>query len=406
MKRRLSIAAVVVLCLTLVIGIACGGGEGGEGEEEEEAVTELKFGFGLNFTGLAGAAIGIPARDAWNLINEEIGIFEVGGKPCRWKLIFEENGFTSAGGVASATKLVHEHDVDIMWQFGTDASMAAYPICHEVKMILDSSGLAAEMLGPDKPYLFQVAAHWNFYFIHFFDWLTREHPEVQCVVCSYIDDLMGHSLCDPISTICEYHGLEHSNVWFPPGTVEYFPTATKIMAEDPDLVHVSQTMMDELWDLGYEGLFFYAAWDEAQWVTPDWGKASGHVYVIGPHLYGPWPEVQSFRERFEEAYGYPAGTWPTYTSQVLLVWTEVLKKAGTADFENDLDKIMETAETGIFDTPYGPAFLGGEEINGIGHCLITENAINVIAGPGDYPLVELMTAEEIQALSLEVYGGQ
>ena len=71
-----------------------------------------------------------------------------------------------------------------------------------------------------------------------------------------------------------------------------------------------------------------------------------------------------------------------------------------------MDKIIETAETETFDSPYGLAFFGGKEINGIGHCLITEDAINVIAGPGDYPLVELMTAEEIRALSLEVYGGK
>jgi ABC-type branched-subunit amino acid transport system substrate-binding protein len=401
MKKWLSLAAIAVLCLALVIGVACGGGE-----KKEEGVTEIKFGFGLCFTGLVGAVIGIPARDAWNLTNEEIGVFEVGGKPCRWKLIFEENGFTSAGGVASASKLIFEDDVDIMWQFGSDASIAAYPFCHDAKMILDSSGLAADMLGPDKPYLFQVSATWDFYFIHFFDWLTREHPEVQRVVCAITDDLMGHSVCDPVCRICEYHGLECVNVWIPSGTVEFFPIATKIMTYDPDLIYSGQPAMDELWDLGYEGLFFDHGWEEALYGTPDWDKCIDHVYVVGPHLYGPWPEVAAFRERFEERYGYAAGTWPTYTRQVLLLWTEVLKKAGTADFKNDLDKIIETAETEVFDTPYGLAFFGGKEINGIGHCLITETAINVIAGPSDYQLVELMTAEENRALSLEVYGGK
>ena len=410
MKKWLSAVAIVVLCLALVIGVACGGGgedENGNGNGDGDGeVTEIKFGFGLCFTGAAGAAIGIPARDAWKMTNEEIGVFDVGGKPCRWKLIFEENQFNTPGGVASATKLIFEHDVDIMWQFGSDASMAAYPYCHEAEMILDSSGLSAYMLGPDKPYLFQVAATWDFYFIHFFDWLTREHPEVQRVVCAMTDDLMGHSVADPICSISKLHGLECTNIWIPVGTVEYFPIATKVMTHDPDLIYIVQDAYDEMWDLGYEGLFLNHMWEETLYGTPDWEKCTDHVYLVGPHLYGPWAEVVAFRERFSERYGYASGTWPTYTRQVLLVWTEVLKKAGTADFENDLDKIMETAETEIFDTPYGLALFAGEEINGIGHCLMTEDAINIVGGERDYPLVELITAEENHALLLELYGGE
>ena len=402
MKRWLSLAAVVVLCLALVIGIACGGG----GEEEEEGVTEIKFGFGLSFIGGAGSAIGIPAKAAWEMANEELGVFEVGGEKYRWKFIFEENQFSAAGGVSSATKLIFEHDVDIMWQFGSDASMAAYPYCHERKMIMDASGLPAYMLGPDKPYLFQVAATWDFFYIHFFDWLTKEHPEVQHVVGVSTDDLMGHSVADPICAICDYHGIKCTIFWVPVGTVEYAHIVHKIMNEDPDAVFIGQDTYDDLWDFGYEGLFFGSGWEEELYGEPDWERATGKVYLCGPHLYGPWPEVAAFRDRFEASHGYELGTWPTYTSQVLFVWTEVLKKAGTADFENDLDKIIETAETELFETPYGLSLFGGAEINGIGHCVLTEDAINIIAGPSDYQLIELITAEENEALSIEVYGGQ
>jgi hypothetical protein len=401
-NKWLSVVAIVVLCLTLVIGVACGGG----GEEEEEGVTEIKFGFGLSFMGAVGAVIGVPARDAWKMTNEEMGIFEVGGKPYRWKLIFEENQFNTPGGVASASKLIFEHDVDIMWQFGSDASMAAYEFCHDAEMILDASGLASYNLEPDKPYLFQVALTADFLYPHYFDWLSREHPEVQRVVVVATEDLMGRSIAYPIETLCEYYGLEETTIWVPTGTVEYFPVATKIMTYDPDLVSISQDAFDEMWDLGYEGLFVTMGFEETLYGTPDWDKCIGNVFEVGPHLHGPWPEVADFRERFEERYGYALGTWPTYTRQVLMVWTEVLKKAGTADFENDIDKIIETAETALFDTPYGPCLFGGEVVNDIGHILITEDAINVIAGPSDYQLVEHITAEENQALAQMIYGSE
>ena len=131
MKRWPSIAALVVLCLALLIGIACGGGE------DEEGVKKLKFGIGLPLTGVYAGFAGLPAKYGFELANDKIGEFEVGGERYRWELIFEDNGLSTAGGVASANKFIYEYDVDFMFQVGGDAGFAAAMTTEEIGMILD-----------------------------------------------------------------------------------------------------------------------------------------------------------------------------------------------------------------------------------------------------------------------------
>jgi ABC-type branched-subunit amino acid transport system substrate-binding protein len=130
-KRWLSVVAIVVLCLALVIGVACGG-------EEEEGITELKMGIGVPLSGLYGAVVGVPAKYAYSMAAQDIGVFTVGGQRYRWKLIIEDNLATTAGGVASATKLIFEDGVDFMIQAAASSALAAQPICERSRVILFS----------------------------------------------------------------------------------------------------------------------------------------------------------------------------------------------------------------------------------------------------------------------------
>jgi len=405
MNKWFAVAAVVVLCLALVIGVGCGGDdENGNGNGDGDGgVTELKFGFGLALGGMAGAVVGVPNSYAQKMAADDIGVFEVGGKQYRWKPIHEDNEFTTAGGALTAAKFIYEDDVDFMWQMGVDPSNAAYDYCHEAEIILDASGLSLYQLGPEKPYLFQTGATLETFFAHFFDWLSREHPEAKKVVFA-MDDTAGQAASDVFSGACEYYGLEYTSILYPYGTMEFYPVATRIMAEKPDLIYVDQRAYDVLWEMGYEGLFVSAIFSETMYGPLNWAKAAGHVVLTGPHQYGPWPEVRAFKARFEEEHGMEAILWPCFAYETLFVWTEVIKQAGTVD---DVDEIVETAETAVFeDTPYGACFFGGEELNGIGHILVLENAVSIITGEGEFELLEHITAEENGALTVEIYGGK
>ncbi|MBA7597688.1 hypothetical protein ES703_04694 [subsurface metagenome] len=399
MKKWLSLAVSVVLCLALVIGTACGGG--GEEAEEEEGVTELKFGFGLSLTGVAGAVMGIPARDAFKLGIEEIGVFEVGGEQYRWKAIFEDNLFTTPGGYSSANRLIYEHDVDVMFQSGADPGLAAEPLCDAVGMILDIAGANWDQFTPDKPYMFQVAATWAMGYVAFFDWLSQEHPEVQRIANVHTDDAMGYQQRDAVEACCDYYGLKLKDIATPLGMTEEAHLVTVLMPFKPDLIIGGVTLLGQMWDRGYDGLALSTYWLELYGEQEGWDRCEGY-YITMPHPLGdPWPESAVLADEFEARFGMelvPAAYW---TFMVVSVMTEALKQAGTVD---DTEKILETMESRAgFETLVGPLYFGLEELNGIGHVAMWPMPIYRVTGEREYEVVKLYTAEEIETLAIEIF---
>jgi ABC-type branched-subunit amino acid transport system substrate-binding protein len=394
MKKWLSVAAVVVLCLALVMGIACS-------EEEETGVKKVKLGIGLPLTGVYAAFAGFPAKYGFELANDKIGEFIVDGERYRWDLIFEDNLMSTAGGVASANRFIYEHDVDFMFQSTADPGFASAMLTEEIGMILDIAAGGPFDYGPDKPHTFQSLNVWHLGTAPFFDWLTKEHPEVKRVATSYIEGELGATIADAIEGCCDYYGLELRASAHPMATVEYYPIATRIMADNPDLVIGVLPLFEVLWEMGYEGLCACYHWTEGTWGTALWDDAIG-LLIYMPHPLGDlWPEVAAFAAEYEEAFGGEFTAASLQTLTLLYLYTDILKQAGTVD---DVDKIIETMETGTFDTPVGPIHYGCEALNGIGHVAIWPSPVYEIVGESEYLVKEAYSPEEVEAIANEVYA--
>ena len=395
MNKWLLVAALVVLSLALVIGVACG-------EEEEEAgVTELEWGIGIPLTGGYGAAVGLPAKYAFSLAADKVGEFTVAGEQYRWKLIFEDNLATIAGGTASASKFIFEYHVDFMHQATSDPALAAVSICEDLGMILDVAGCNYDDFGPDTPHFFQTSATWSLHAPAFFDWLTKEHPEVKRIAFSAPADRTGFAVGDAIVAGAEHFGLEIvSEEYTPAEMVEMMPLATKIMATDPDLFLGGTSTYDMLTAMGYEGLAGTYYWTEAGPEQVGWDRCEGYLIFL-PHPVGDvWPEVTAFAAEYEDRYGVeltPAAFW---AADVIYMLTGALEQADTVA---DMDKIIETMETEAFDTLVGPLGYGLDELNGIGHVAIYPSPILKVVGEGEYELVALYTPEETEAIMVEVF---
>ena len=396
MKRWLSLVAIVVLGLALVIGAACGGGE-----EEEEGVTELKFGIGIPLTGGYGAAVGVPAKYAFSMAAEKVGVFTVGGDQYRWKLVFEDNLATIAGGTASTMKFIHEHHVDFMHQATSDPGLAAVPVCEELGVILDTAGCDYDDFTPDRLHFFQTSATWSIHTAAFFDWLTKEHPEVKRVAVEGPDDLTGHSVGAGVVAAAEHYGLEVvAEEYVPAGTVELMPVATKIMAKDPDLYIGFPSAYRLMWDMGYEGLAAAYYWTEAAAEQEGWDACEGYLIFLASPIGDIWPEATTFRAEYEDRYGLELTAAAWWAGNVIYTITGVLEAAGTVD---DMDKIIETMETEEFDTMVGPLGYGGEALNGIGHLAIYPTPIIQVVGKNEYELLHMYTPEETEAIAVEVF---
>ena len=402
MKKWLSLAAGVVLCLALVIGAACGGG--GEGEEEEEGLRELKWGIGIPLTGSVGAAVGIAADHAFHLGAEKVGVFTVGGEQYRWKLIVEDNLWSTAGGTAAAMKFVYEYDVDFMHQAGADPGVAAQQICEEKGIILDIAAASREHFGPDRPHCFQVAASWSLHAPVFFDWVTKNYPEVKRIALEASDDVTGYCVTDALEEAAEHYGLEIvAKEFSPSGTLEYFPVATKLMAKNPDLVITGAAAIAIMRDMGYEGLASMWYPTIAGIEQEGWDRLQGTLIWI-PYPYGEWrerfPEAAALVDEFQDRWGFemhPAAFW---ASNVVYCMTGALMAAGTVD---DTDKIIESMESGVkYHTTMGDLKYGGEAIDGVGHMIVWPTPIVEISGEGFHVITEY-TPDETEAIASEVY---
>jgi ABC-type branched-subunit amino acid transport system substrate-binding protein len=398
MRRWASLAAIVLLGLVLLIGAACGGG----GEEEEEGVTELKMGIGVPLSGLYGAVVGLPGKYAFELAAEDIGVFTVAGEQYRWKLIIEDNLATTAGGIASATKLIFEDNVDFMHHSTASPALAAQPLCQEKGIILTASGVNPVHFTPDKPQFFMTSGAWAVNVTPFFDWLSKEHPEVKRIASAVPDDDNGYALVDAFDACADYYGLEVVAAELAPaGTTEYYPIATKIMARDPDLVFSAGAGFAEImWEMGYEGLSATWWWLPGYADQAGWDNCRGFL-IFMPHQFGGvWPEAEAMVAKFEERYEVECSAAVFWAMNIMYLWTDVLKQAGTVD---DIDKIVETMETGTFDTLVGPLSYGGEVLNGIGHLAIWPSPIYEVVGEYEYRVIDVYTIEETKAILAEVY---
>ncbi len=396
MKKWVSVTAIVILCLALLIGVACG-----DEEEEVEGVKEVKLGCGLPLSGVSGAIIGLPAKQGIELAAETIGEFTVAGELYRWKLIIEDNFWTSAGGVATATKFIFDDGVKLMHQSGGDAGMSAQAICEGSGVLLDISGGGLTALGPDKPYTFQTSPTYVVHTPVLFQWLTTAHPEAKRVAAVNADDETGHMVADAFVESAEYFGLEVvANEFSPPGTTEHYPVATKVVAANPDLVEIFPGIgWPEIRELGYEGLGTHVLWGTAAGDSAGWDNVQGFL-IYQPNPFGEMSqELKDFCVKFEDRYGTELTMGPLYFATIAYILTEALQKAGTVD---DVDRIIEVLETETFDTWVGPIKYGGEELVGIGHLALWPAYVAEISDH-DYNIIYEMSAEEAEALAIEVF---
>ena len=395
MKKWLSVAAVMVLCLVLVVSVACG-------REAEEGVAKLKMGIGLPLSGIYGAVVGVPAKYAYSFAIEDIGVFTVGGEQYQWEPIFEDNMASTAGGMASATKLIFEDDVDVMIQAAASSALAAQPLCQEKGLIHLVAGVNPEYFTPDTPQFFQSSGTWAVNVTPFFDWLSKEHPEVKRIASAVPDDDNGYALIDAFNACADYYGLEVvAAELVPVTTTEYYPVATRIMARDPDLIISAGVSLPAImWDMGYEGLSATWWWLPGYAEQVGWDRCQGYLFFMPHALAGVWPEAEALIEEFEERYDVEATTSIFWALVSMYLCTDVLRQAGTVD---DIDKIIETMETGTFDTMIGPLKYGGEALNGVGHIAIWPSPIYEVVGEHEYRVIDVYTVEETEAILAEVY---
>jgi len=233
---------------------------------------------------------------------------------------------------------------------------------------------------------------------------------VERIVVATSDDPVSGAYNEAFeSDMHEYFGFEQEIVWWAVGTTEYYPTATTIMAKDPDLVIASPgtQILDIMWDMGYEGLTasFGPILDQALLEQAGWDDCQG-LLIFMPEWYGAeeagvWPESLAFAREYEARFGAEMGSVAFLASIVVYTLTSALQQAGTVD---DTEKIMEAIHSGTpLDSMVGPVYYGGEGFVGVDVLLMWPAAIWEVVGEREYELLDYYTPEESEAIAVEAW---
>jgi ABC-type branched-subunit amino acid transport system substrate-binding protein len=403
MKAR-KVIIFTLLAILILSTLACGGG--GDGDGDDDGVTEIKIGMGLPLSGWMGAYVGLPAKQAYELMADRIGVFEVGGKQYRWKLIFEDNeGGTASGGMASTTRFIYDHDVDFVIQQGA-AAMASQDLCEASGVVMDMGTAPFDAFGSERPHATQSGPCLTVLVAAFYDWLAEEHPEVERIVVNTYDDPILIAYSEAFgSNMHEYFGFECETVPLASGSTEYYPVATAMMAKDPDLVIAAVSILDVMWDMGYEGLGvqFGPLLEQGLLEQAGWDDCKGLLFFY-PEWYGAeevWPEGVACAKEYESRYSVEMGTTTFAACMNLLPLTGALQQAGTVD---DTEKIMEVIHSRTtFDSMVGPVYYGGEAFVGTNCLLMWPVAIWEVVGEREYELLHYYTPEEAEAIAVEAW---
>jgi len=377
-KKLIGIGAVVlVLVLMLTMAPACG-----NGEEEGESKT-LKIGFYGPLSGPAapwGAAHEEGAKWAADDINAAGGI-KVGKDTYTVEVVSCDSKYSASGGGLCGTELVYDHDIHyIIGPISTSAYEASKPIFQD-NNVFNITISPTFLGGPDNPYYINGSTHGPSWVLAFWTSCMNAHPEVQTIAALAPDTADGHtSLEGHYQAAADALGrtIVAREYYLSPGTTDFYPLLTKILAENPDAIDTGPCppgeqalMVKQARELGFTGRFFQPNWVPIGLLIDTVGLDGMHSIStslpdFASDAYSP--QMQELARRYMEERAAPDET--DMPDCVVHGYSQMMfyKKAFEQADSLDPDEVMK-----VFDDPdfrferyYTPnAELGGIETFGI-----------------------------------------
>ncbi len=347
----------VVLIAALVAGLVLMGGCRPAAPEEvapPEEAKVLKMGFASCLTGTGavwGISLNVGNQIHIDRINAEGGLL-VGGTRYKIEPIIEDTRFEVPLSLTVGEKLIYQDKVKFIQTPGMPIGGAMQDIAHENKVIILEWGVPM-CLGPEYPYYFSGMPSGAGLASGFFKVIKEREPEIKRIA------RIGMNVSwEPTFAGGERKALEQLAPWgewvgvvlYEPGTTDFTPIVTGVLAKNPDAITTSAVGADQgpiirtLREQGFTGKIIMV---ESGYGLPElFEMMKGHEeYLEGCYLllhtwYPPTPEWLEFKEEFlargvewhDSNYYYQWGT---------PILAEALKIAGTVD---DADRIAEAIE--------------------------------------------------------------
>ncbi len=233
---------VLILSLLVGVGISC---------DEESAVKKVKMASLMTLSGPV-AGWGVPldegAKFAAAEINEQGG-FKVGDDMYEIDLKSYDEQYRGDVAATMAAQIVDEGRHFVFGPLSYDAERSATPIFQDAKTFC--SGISAgEYLKIAVPEGYTY--YWNCSYPNV-AWLgamlTGNYelsPNVETIIQINGDDDFGHSAAAASRVTTDQLGLQLEDVFFAPGTTDFYPILTPVVNTNPDVIFTALTQAGDM----------------------------------------------------------------------------------------------------------------------------------------------------------------
>jgi len=335
---------------------------------------------------LMGRDMVYGARMAAEDINGRGGI-TIGGEKYLIKIASADDKYTSEGGVSAANYLILERGAQfIVGPLSTAAFLAAYPTYEKNKALVQHLASAPEATAPDKPLCFRAFIGGMAGEGAVYHWLkeTNYWPGVKTLAIINPDDATGWEATKYAKVAAQANGFDIvGEEYYPRGLMDFGPLISRVMKKNTDMISFGWSvlgetalMLKELYVQGYEGKIIALMAAPVKAAVALASKEAAEGVLTGD--YDPQsplvpPRLGEFYPKYEAKYKMPP-LIGTYTYDAVQSFALAIEKAGTLDTA----KVAEALEALEWESLFGPAHWGGEEVFGIKRQLITSICISEV----------------------------
>lgn len=386
-RKMVAVTSLLLGLILILVAIGCAA------EEEETptptltptptptaAPTEvLKIGVSTPLTGpaaLVGVGLERGAQIAADEINDAGGL-TVGDTDYQIEIVTRNDEATSEGGVSAATWFAANDVNFVIGPIISDAYMGAAATYETNEIVVQHFASAFTATEPEKPFSFRAWGGAVGVLGGFYSWLPTSEfwTGVETVYMLNPDDSSGHETEPSVRNAILDNGFEVVGNDFIPYPADAPIVVEKVLAKNPDVIDMgvlttghAAPILTELYNQGYEGkTICMSAQPPGILVNLIGAETIEGVVVWAGTPGGVSDEYDAFYneyvERYEETPMMIAALHPymaVYSYVMAIEAADSLDTAAVRDALADLE----------WESPYGPAKWGGEELFGIKRQLI------------------------------------
>jgi branched-chain amino acid transport system substrate-binding protein len=331
----------------------------------------IKLGLSGPMSG-AGATWGLlaewVAKQAAAEINNSGGV-NIDGKTYTFDVVAYDNKYTASEGAKVGQALVNRDGVKyVVFALGMAPVRALQALSEKEGVILFTTGAGKSIKGPNFPFTFTELNTPFERYGPLFGFVKQDNPKLASVVIVEPNDATGQDAGEVSKREWAKLGVKVLDAnFYERGTTEFAPLATRIAAQNPDVVDFSEMppsdtglVISSLEEQGWKGIKVWSAGTSSDDLIKSAGPASDGVYMAlaGDFSSGSAPPIQ---RRLEAEAMKQMGQHMNAIS--LSAWDATMAVRAAMEKAKSVDpaKVQAALPGVIFESSYGPAAFGGKD---------------------------------------------